>query len=374
MSQEKPLKSEEPIDSVADASAPAQPSPPPGIVHEYTPSLVDILATLKSSLLISTYQAGKLAVCRVEGSKLAVSYPSFERPMGIAIAADRIAVATFSQIWFLPNSPGIAPSIRPAGAYDGSFLARACHVTGEIASHEIEWGQNELWIVNTLFSCICTLSPSYNFVPRWKPRFVTALAAEDRCHLNGMAMENGRPRFVTCLGESDTHDGWRPGKLNGGCLIDVSTGQIVLKGLYMPHSPRIHQGRIWLLESGRGRLLVANPGTGQVETVVQLPGYTRGLAFMGSYAFVGLSSIRETAATAGLPIADDLASVKCGIAVVDLTKGSVLGLLQWHSGIEEIFDVRLNVFSRSPFLSGPFSRIDGTHPVWVTPPARYDLS
>ena len=190
--------------------------------------------------------------------------------MGIAIAPERIAVGTHSQIWFLLNSPDIAPKITPGGVYDGCYLARACHVTGEIRSHEIEWSGNELWIVNTLFSCLCTLGPHHNFVPRWKPRFVTALAAEDRCHLNGLALENGRPRFVTCLGESDTQDGWRPGKAAGGCLIDVPSGQIVVRGLSMPHSPRIHQGRVWLLESGRGRLVVADPGTGQVETVAQL--------------------------------------------------------------------------------------------------------
>jgi uncharacterized protein (TIGR03032 family) len=351
----------------------AEPSSLKLITHVCSPNLVPILAQLKASLLVSTYQAGKLVVGRVQGDELAFAHHAFEQPMGIAIAPDRIAVGTHSQIWFLQNSPDIAPKINPAGTYDGCYLARACHVTGEIASHEIHWSGNELWIVNTLFSCLCTLGPRHNFIPRWKPRFVSTLAAEDRCHLNGLALENGRPRFVTCLGVSDTRDGWRPDKVAGGCLIDVRSGQIVLTGLAMPHSPRIHQGRVWLLESGRGRLVVAEPGTGQVQTVAQLPGYARGLVFQGPYAFVGLSKIRQTATSAGLPIAENLDSLKCGVAVIDVAAGTIAALLEWLTGIEEIFDVRLNPFSRSPFFSGPQARFDGTHPVWVVPPPRYDV-
>ncbi len=361
-------------ESRTNVPPPARPGPPGPITNEYSPSLVTILAQLKASLLVSTYQAGKLVVCRVQGDKVAFSHHTFEQPMGIAIAPDRIAVGTHSQIWFLSSAPDIAPRITPAGAYDGCYLARACHVTGEIRSHEIHFSGNELWIVNTLFSCLCTLAPHHNFVPRWKPRFVTTLAAEDRCHLNGLALANGQPRFATCLGASDTQEGWRPGKAAGGCLIDVPSNQIVVEGLSMPHSPRIHQGKIWLLESGRGRLVVADPGSGQVQTVAQLPGYARGLVFQGPYAFIGLSKIRQTATSAGLPIAEKLDELKCGVAVIELASGTITALLEWHTGIEEIFDVRLNTFSRSPFVSGPHARSDGTHPVWVVPPPRYDLT
>jgi len=372
--QENKTAAEEGTESRAKAQEPSRPGPTGPISREYSSNLVAILAQLRASLFVSTYQAGKLVVGQVQGNKLAFTHHTFEQPMGIAIAPDRIAVGTHSQIWFLLNSPDIAPRIAPGGVYDGGYLARACHVTGEIRCHEIHWSGNELWVVNTLFSCLCTLAPHHNFVPRWKPRFVTTLAAEDRCHLNGLALDNGRPRFVTCLGASDTQEGWRPGKAAGGCLIDVPTGQIVLNGLSMPHSPRIYQGRVWLLESGRGRLVVADPGTGAVQTVAQLPGYARGLVFLGPYAFVGLSKIRQTATSAGLPIAENLDSLKCGVAVIDLAAGTILALLEWHTGIEEIFDVRLNTFSRFPFLSGPHARSDGTQPVWVIPTPRYDLA
>ena len=374
MSTDHPSEVKTEAASAAGAAQPLRPRPIGPITHASTSNFASGLAQLRASLLVSTYQAGKLVVGRTAGNELQLAYHGFEQPMGIAISPQQLAVATHSQIWLLQSSPDIAPRINPPGTYDGCYLSRSCHVTGQIRSHEIEWSGQELWIVNTLFSCLCTLSPRHDFVPRWKPRFVSTLAAEDRCHLNGLALENGRPRFVTCLGETDTRDGWRPGKAAGGCLIDVQSGQIMVRGLSMPHSPRIHQGRVWLVESGRGRLVVADLRTGQVEPVAILPGYARGLTFLGGYAFIGLSKIRQTATSAGLPIAADLDSLKCGVAVVDVTAGAVVALLEWQSGIEEIFDVRLDPHCHSPFLSGPQAVLDGTHPVWLVPPPRYDIA
>jgi uncharacterized protein (TIGR03032 family) len=198
---------------------------------------------------------------------------------------------------------------------------------------------------------------------------VTSLAAEDRCHLNGLALENGQPRFVTCLSESDSARAWRDHRATGGCVIDVPSGQVVLRGLCMPHSPRLHQGRLWFIESGCGRL-VSVDHQGQTLTSIQLPGYARGLAFHGSYAFVGLSRIRQTSSFQGLPIADSIDTLKCGVAAVDLASGLVAGLLEFTAGIEEIFDVRVNPYSRSPLFSGPDARNDGTPPIWVVPPTR----
>jgi uncharacterized protein (TIGR03032 family) len=148
---------------------------------------------------------------------------------------------------------------------------------------------DELWIVNTRFSCLCTLHPDYSFVPRWRPPFVTALAAEDRCHLNGLAMVDGRPQYMTALGETDTPGGWRENKPHGGCLIDLPSGETVCRGLSMPHSPRWHDGRLWLLESGTGRLALVDLAAGRCRPVAELPGFARGLALVGPYAFIGLS-------------------------------------------------------------------------------------
>jgi len=77
-------------------------------------------------------------------------------------------------------------------------------------------------------------------------------------------------------------------------VVDVTTGTALVRGLSMPHSPRIRDGELWLLESGQGRLVTAVRATGAIATVADMPGYARGLAFAGRHAFVGLSSFRPS--------------------------------------------------------------------------------
>ena len=174
----------------------------------------------------------------------------------------------------------LPPRLDPPGTHDACYLPRSCHVTGDIGVHELAWAGDELWLANTRFSCLCTLDSDHSFVPRWRPPFITALAAEDRCHLNGIAVENGRVRYVTALGETDTADGWREHKPHGGVLIDVPSGEVLLRGLSMPHSPRIYGEQVWLLESGTGRLLRGDVAAGRSETVAEFPGFARGLAIL----------------------------------------------------------------------------------------------
>ncbi|MGH7193436.1 MAG: TIGR03032 family protein [Candidatus Saccharimonadales bacterium] len=333
--------------------------------YSQTESFVALLRQLNASLLVTTYQANKLLVVRATGNGLSTLVRTFDQPMGVALAGRRLAVGTRNQIWFLRDAPDIAPRIEPAAMHDACYLPRSCHVTGDIRCHEIAWAGDELWIVNTRFSCLCTLDADYSFVPRWQPPFVTALAAEDRCHLNGLVMEDERPRYVTVLGETDTQGGWRPNKAKGGCLIDVPSGQIVARGLSMPHSPRLHDGRLWVLESGTGRLLLVDPATGLRETVAEVPGFARGLAFAGNYAFVGLSKIRETSTFGGLPIAERLSELKCGVAVVDVHRGEVIAILEFHTAVEEIFDVQLSPGLRFPEVIG-FQK-EAVHHTFVIP-------
>ena len=226
--------------------------------------------------------------------------------------------------------------------------------------------------MNTSFSCLCTLHEDYSFVPRWRPPFISALTPEDRCHLNGLALapdERGvlTPRFVTALAETDTAQSWQPNKATSGCLIHVPSGETVVRGLAMPHSPRLHRGEIWLLDSGTGRLVLVDPATAAVEPVAELPGYTRGLAIHDHFAFVGLSKIRETSTFGGLPIAQRRAELKCGVGVVDLTTGRLIAHLEFKSGVEEIFAIHVLRGIRFPALSGPHSEVDGVPAIWSAP-------
>jgi uncharacterized protein (TIGR03032 family) len=337
------------------------------VQYEHSTNFPAVLEHLGLSLLVSTYQAGKLFVVGARQGSLALSFHNFEKTMGIAVQRDRVAVGTRNQVWTLRSTPEIASQLQPSGWYDGCFLARTSHFTGDIHGHDLAWSGGELWLVNTLFSCLCTLDEEFSFVPRWRPPFVSALAPEDRCHLNGLAMVDGQARYVTALAETDTHEGWRPNKATTGCLIDVPTGETVARGFAMPHSPRVYDGRLWLLDSGAGRLVIVHPATGAAEPVVDLPGYTRGLAFHDSFAFVGLSKIRETSTFGGLPIAQSPDPLRCGIAIVDLRTGRCVAHLEFRSGVEEIFAVEVLPGFRFPALSGPYPEVDGVPTIWNAP-------
>jgi uncharacterized protein (TIGR03032 family) len=304
-------------------------------------SFAPLLQELRASLLVSTYQANKLLVVRAGGGGLSTLVRTLDRPMGMAVDARRLAVSTRYQVWLFHNAPDVAPRVEPVGCHDAIYLPRSCHVTGDIAVHELAWAGDELWVVNTRFSCLCTLHPDYSFVPRWRPPFVSALAAEDRCHLNGLALVDGRPGYVTALGETDTPEGWRPGKPHGGCLLAVPGGEVVSRGLSMPHSPRWYDGKLWLLESGTGQLVRVDVRTGERQAVAALPGFTRGLAVHGPYAFIGLSKVRPTSVMDGVPLARRREELKCGVAVVDLRSGGAVAFLEFQTAVEEIFDVQV---------------------------------
>jgi uncharacterized protein (TIGR03032 family) len=284
------------------------------------------------------------------------------------VDGSRLALGTRKEVWFMRNAADIAPRVEPAGRYDACFLPRSSHVTGDIGIHEVAWAGDKLWFVSTRFSCLATLDPDYSFVPRWRPPFITALAAEDRCHLNGLAMVDDQPKFVTALGTTDTRDGWRADKPQGGCIIDIPSGEFVTRGLSMPHSPRWHDGKLWVLESGTGGVALVDQATGQCETVTTLPGFTRGLATLGPYAFVGLSKIRATSAMDGVPLAERRDSLKCGVAALDLRHGGLIGLLEFQTAVEEIFDVQLLPGHGFPEIIG-FQHETINH-TFVVPPAK----
>lgn len=339
-------------------------------VHfHHSDSLPRLLSEAECSLLISTYQAGQLVAVGAPAGELSFSFRRFDRPMGVAVGDDRIAVAGKDQIWSLPDHPDVASAMAPAGRHDRCWLPRSSTVTGPIQCHEIAWGttdtgEPELWIVNTLFSCLAGLDPRYSFVPRWRPPFISALAAQDRCHLNGLAMRDGSPAYVTVLAATDTPGGWRSRDDNCGTVLDVASGEVVTTGLAMPHSPRWHDGNLFVLNSGMGRLERIDPATGQRDDVAVLPGYARGLAFVDDLAFVGLSRIRESVIFGRVPIAAYSEQLKCGVGVIDLHTGTTVATLQFADGVEEIFDVQTVPGARCPtFGSSP---ADGDE-IWLLP-------
>jgi uncharacterized protein (TIGR03032 family) len=319
----------------------------------FTATIPQFLAQLSSSLLVSTYQTGKLICARQSGGALNTHFRDFNRPMGLAVHGERLAIGTRSEVWDYRNVPDAAAKVEPKGSHDAAFVPRNVHQTGDIGIHEIAFAEGELWIIATNFSCLATLDADHSFIPRWRPPFVSALAPEDRCHLNGLCVIDDRIQFVTALGETDTAGGWRENKASGGVLIDVDSGETLLRGLSMPHSPRWHDDRLWLLESGRGAISVADLEAGTWETVAELPGFTRGLAFAGPLAFVGLSQIRETSTFGGLPIEERVKERLCGVWVVDTGSGETVGFLRFEDLVQEVFDVAFLPGSRFPEIAEP---------------------
>lgn len=333
------------------------------IRFEYTPLFPVILEQLRSTILITTYQARKLLVLGTSNGKLNVSLIDQDQPMGLAVSPSCIAIGTRRQLHFL-----IPAHQTQVGQdfFDGCFVPRSSFFTGAIQGHELGWGDDGLWIVNTLFSCLATLHEDFSFVPRWRPPFVTTLIDQDRCHLNGMAIVDGKPKFVTAMSETDTPGGWRPTKASSGIVMDVPSSEVICRGLCMPHSPRIYEDRLWILNSGKGELGYIDLESGQLNPVASMPGFTRGLAFNGKFAFVGLSMIRETAVFGGVPIAERRNELCCGVGIIDLSTGKTVAVFQFLSGVSEIFAVEILASFTNPLIAGALLD-QKEHEVWIVP-------
>lgn len=305
-------------------------------------SLGPLFAEQGISLVISTYQAGKVVIARHDEGLLQTYFRDSRKPMGIATAPGKLAIGGLGEIAFYSNVKENLPKMKPEGKHDACFVQRHLHFTGEIDIHEMAFGAGgQIWFINTRFSALCTLHGSTSFVPVWRPQFISGLAAEDRCHLNGLGLMNGEPRYVTALGESNVRAGWRERKADGGVLIDLATGKTLCRGLSMPHSPRWYGNQLWVCESGKGTLSTVDYTTGEVKTFFEFPGFTRGLDFHGSLAFVALSEIRETATFSGIPIAEKAAERNCGVWVIDLNTRKLVGILRFTRGVHEIFAVQV---------------------------------
>lgn len=299
------------------------------------------LAQAGGSLMISTYQAGKVALIGCSDRQITILMRHFPKPMGLAVDGSRLALACRHEVWLFADAPLLAPDYlqEQPGRYDALYLPRVAYFTGELNLHDLAFGTDGLWLVNTRFSCLSVLSDQFSFVPRWHPTFISELAPEDRCHLNGMAVLDGHPKFVTALGTTDEPGAWRANKVAGGVMIDVDSGEIVLRGMCMPHSPRRYDGRWWLVNSGTGELWTVDPERGQHTVVCGLPGYLRGLSFVGPYALVGLCQIRERHIFGGLPVKTKYDKLLCGVAVVDLRTGRQEAMLEFTAGCQELYDV-----------------------------------
>jgi uncharacterized protein (TIGR03032 family) len=304
------------------------------------------MSQARGSIAITTYQAGKVALLSWDTrlNQVSLLLRQFEKPMGLARTPDakQLALATRHSVVLLADAPLLAQDYLEdqKGKYAALYLPRAQYFTGDLNVHDLAYDSaGKLWLVNTRFCCLAHLDHAHNFIPKWKPPFISEIVPEDRCHLNGLAIVDGRPKYVTCLGETDTVGGWRDNKASGGILIDIESNEIILRGLSMPHSPRWHNNQLYLLNSGAGELCSFDPKTKAHKVICTLPGYLRGLSFAGDFALVGLCQIREKHIFGGLPIQQRHPKLLCGVAVIDLRTGQQTAMFEFTSGVQELYEV-----------------------------------
>ena len=309
---------------------------------EASSGLADWLSQQSVTLAFSTYRLGKLMMVGMDSTgELSLSDGQFDRVTGIAYDGQSLCVATQDQLWRLID---VAESSKSAGDLDCRYVPHFGHFTGDLGIRDVAVdGNGRPVFISSRFNCLATTSDSHNFLPLWMPRFINRLVGEDRCHLNGVAMVDEIPRFVTACSQTNYFNGWRKYRGNGGVVIDLETDDVVVHSLSMPHSPRWHRQKLWLLNAGNGSFGFVDERTQLFEHVAFCSGFARGLAFTGDYAVIGLSQSRHDPTFEGLPLKDRLAdantTVRRGLIIVDLRTGEMVEWLWTNDPIEEIFEV-----------------------------------
>lgn len=309
----------------------------------YSASFAAILAETKSTLAVSTYQSGKLMLISSLNGKHVVQFAkNLPRPMGIAINDKGLmAVACKSTVEVFGNHRSLALTFpKEPRKYDGMFFPRATYYTGQADMHDIAWHEGGLIGVNTAFSCLSRITHHASFEPFWQPEFITDLVPDDRCHLNGLAMDDGQPKYVSLLGRSNVKQGWRENKLESGLIIDIQTGEVVADQLAMPHSPRVFNGQLFFLLSGVGEIYRYDPSTKKIYLYAEGEGFVRGMTQLGGYLIVALSTVRESSRSFGdLPVVGR--NHRAGLLVYELESGAKVADFFWEEQIKEIFDVHV---------------------------------
>ena len=302
------------------------------------------LSEQNASIAFSAYKTGNIFIVgpKSDGPGITDGRGRFTRAMGIAVKENDLFLGTASQIWKFN---------RIGCDYQGfttAYLPRIGYTTGDIDIHEMMIEEsNRLVFVNTSYSCLATQSYESGFQVIWRPPFISKLAPEDRCHLNGMAARDGQVRYVTMAAQSDVMGQWRSQRHDGGLIMDISTNEIVVQGLSMPHSPRWHENKLWVLNSGSGEFGFVD-SQNRFEPVCFCPGYLRGLSFIGKYAVVGLSRLREASRERSLQdleletkLRNQKMEARCGIYVIDITTGNIEHALNLEGEVLELFDVQV---------------------------------
>lgn len=307
----------------------------------YSPQLPELLLSLNCTIALTTYQAGKLVFISPNPDKerLTTLPRTFQKPMGVAVNGNSLVLASKDEVILFENSRDLAVHYpNKQNTYDSLFLPRITFYTGQVDMHDIAFGNDGVYAINTSFSCLCKVDGNYNFKPIWQPPFIDKLVSEDRCHLNGLVMVDGKPKYVTGLGQTNTHQGWRNNIVGGGFLMDIETNEIILEGLAMPHSPRMYNNELYLLLSASGEFIKINIEEKSYEVIKKFDGFCRGLSIYNDYAFIGFSKLRKNSSTFAKLSFSDKADFS-GIKIIHLPTQAEVGEVKYQTSVDEIYEV-----------------------------------
>jgi uncharacterized protein (TIGR03032 family) len=307
----------------------------------YSPQVPELLNKLNCSIALSTYQAGKVVLIspHPDNERLTTLPRTFRKPMGIAIKGDKMAISLKDEVVVFQNSRELAEYYpNKQNTYDSLWLPRITYYTGLVDMHDIDFGDDGIYAVNTSFSCICKVDGEFNFTPYWKPYFINEVAPGDLCHLNGMVILNGKPKYVTALGTTNTPLGWKENIIEGGVLMDVVKNEIILKGLAMPHSPKMYNNELYMLTSANGEFIKVDFETKSYKTLKKFDGFCRGLSFYGDFAFIGFSKLRKNSSTFAKLSFSDKANFS-GIKIIHMPTNAEVGEIIYETSVDEIYEV-----------------------------------
>ncbi len=307
----------------------------------FSPQVPELLNKLKCSIALSTYQAGKIVLIspHPDNERLTTLPRTFRKPMGIAIQGDKMAISLKDEVVVFQNSRQLAEHYpNKQNTYDSLWLPRTTYYTGLVDMHDIDFGDDGIYAINTSFSCICKIGGEFNFTPVWKPPFIQEVTPGDLCHLNGMVVLNGKPKYVTALGTTNTPQGWKEYIVSGGVLMDVEKNEILLEGLAMPHSPKMYNNELYMLTSASGEFIKVNLENKTHETIKKFDGFCRGLSFYQDFAFIGFSKLRKNSSTFAKLSFSDKANFS-GIKIIHMPTKAEVGEIIYETSVDEIYEV-----------------------------------
>lgn len=310
-----------------------------------------------TSLAVTSYQSGRLfLVGTMPNGTVSVHQQAFSRAMGVCWDRKGLWLASRVQLWRLENI--LPEGMLAEGRFDLSLMPRQTYITGDIDVHELAAdSEGRPIFVNTSYSCVATLDPVHSFRPIWKPSFISELVPEDRCHMNGLGMVAGKPRYVTAVSQTDIANGWHGRPLPKGVIIDIEADRVVTDRLSMPHSPReAADGRLYAVDSGRGFLVEVDKQSGELRDVAFCPGFLRGLVLINGYAVVTVSKPRY-GKFEEMPIGDEMTKRNldpiCAVMVIDLERGDIVEWLRLEGDVQELFTVEAIPGIKCPMAVGP---------------------